>query len=365
MRLSCPNCGAQYEVPTEVIPESGRDVQCSNCGHTWFQMHPDQDVEMAAELGTSTPDESWAEDAPSPEPAPEVAVAPEPAPEPEVQEQEVQPPDFTFDTEPTPEPEAEVEPAEAELSQDTVSAIADMIADAAHRHAEETPAEQDTAFEPVPEPEPEPEDAPEEEDSSTAPVERRERRKIDQGVADILRQEAEHEATARAEESRSGLESQPDLGLDESDDMAAGARARMRRMRGLPEETEPQSEEAAVAEAHHSRRELLPDIEEINSTLRSADERGIGEAAAAAAPARRRRSSGFRLGFGFTMLIAAMIILAYVYNREIVAAWPAGEPYVMIFMDKVNAARLWLDTMVTEGMLWLDEKAAAAGGEVN
>ena len=41
MRLICPNCGAQYEVPEEVIPENGRDVQCSNCGDTWFQTHPD------------------------------------------------------------------------------------------------------------------------------------------------------------------------------------------------------------------------------------------------------------------------------------------------------------------------------------
>ncbi len=42
MRLTCPNCNAQYEVPDEVIPESGRDVQCSNCEKTWFQpKHPD------------------------------------------------------------------------------------------------------------------------------------------------------------------------------------------------------------------------------------------------------------------------------------------------------------------------------------
>jgi predicted Zn finger-like uncharacterized protein len=37
MRLICPNCDAQYEVPYDVIPEAGRDVQCSDCGHTWFQ----------------------------------------------------------------------------------------------------------------------------------------------------------------------------------------------------------------------------------------------------------------------------------------------------------------------------------------
>ena len=37
MRLICPNCDAQYEVPDDAIPDTGRDVQCSDCGHTWFQ----------------------------------------------------------------------------------------------------------------------------------------------------------------------------------------------------------------------------------------------------------------------------------------------------------------------------------------
>lgn len=37
MRLSCPGCGAQYEVEGAAIPGEGREVQCSACGHTWFQ----------------------------------------------------------------------------------------------------------------------------------------------------------------------------------------------------------------------------------------------------------------------------------------------------------------------------------------
>jgi predicted Zn finger-like uncharacterized protein len=37
MRLVCPKCVAQYEVDDNAIPESGRDVQCASCGHTWFQ----------------------------------------------------------------------------------------------------------------------------------------------------------------------------------------------------------------------------------------------------------------------------------------------------------------------------------------
>ena len=37
MRLICPNCGAEYAVADDVIPPTGRDVQCSNCSHTWFE----------------------------------------------------------------------------------------------------------------------------------------------------------------------------------------------------------------------------------------------------------------------------------------------------------------------------------------
>ena len=45
MRITCPNCGAQYAVDARLIPEEGRDVQCSSCGHTWFQLHPDAQLE--------------------------------------------------------------------------------------------------------------------------------------------------------------------------------------------------------------------------------------------------------------------------------------------------------------------------------
>lgn len=38
MRLICPRCDAQYDIADDVIPEGGRDVQCSSCAHTWFQM---------------------------------------------------------------------------------------------------------------------------------------------------------------------------------------------------------------------------------------------------------------------------------------------------------------------------------------
>ena len=70
MRLTCPNCGAQYEVPDAVIPAAGRDVECSNCGTTWLQHHPDH-----------TPTEP-AEPDPTPPAAPDAEPDAEPAPEP-------------------------------------------------------------------------------------------------------------------------------------------------------------------------------------------------------------------------------------------------------------------------------------------
>ena len=37
MRLVCPNCKANYEIPRHVVPISGREVKCDSCGHSWFQ----------------------------------------------------------------------------------------------------------------------------------------------------------------------------------------------------------------------------------------------------------------------------------------------------------------------------------------
>lgn len=53
MRINCPNCDAQYEVPDEVIPPEGRDVQCSACETTWLQENPDH---AGAARSTAPPD---------------------------------------------------------------------------------------------------------------------------------------------------------------------------------------------------------------------------------------------------------------------------------------------------------------------
>lgn len=60
MRLICPNCDAQYDIADDVIPEGGRDVQCSSCAHTWFQTDkpkvPGRDAGQAAASATPQPE---------------------------------------------------------------------------------------------------------------------------------------------------------------------------------------------------------------------------------------------------------------------------------------------------------------------
>ena len=80
MRLTCPNCDARYEVPDEVVPSTGRDVQCSNCGQTWFQHHPDNPPAEEADDGLALEEDAPAPDeevSPPPPPAPPQPAAPQ------------------------------------------------------------------------------------------------------------------------------------------------------------------------------------------------------------------------------------------------------------------------------------------------
>ena len=74
MRLTCPNCGAEYEVSDGMIPSAGRHVQCTACHTRWF-------VRGAAGAGLTEDQilrrlETWSP-GPRPQPAPvRRAVAP-------------------------------------------------------------------------------------------------------------------------------------------------------------------------------------------------------------------------------------------------------------------------------------------------
>ncbi|MFV1465508.1 MULTISPECIES: zinc-ribbon domain-containing protein [unclassified Phaeobacter] len=279
MRLTCPNCAAQYEVPDDVIPDEGRDVQCSNCGQTWFQ------AGRAIE----------AEDDPSISPAAETGddIAPV--------EDEIGAPD----------------PASLTATQDD-----DIVEDAPEEETAE-PDQQDEIQNQPPE--------------ITATS-----RGLDPTISDILREEAEREARLRAAESNS-LQTQTDLGLDslpeeESARRAREAREQMARMRG----EDPQQLSTSETE---SRRGLLPNIDEINSTLRSGEGPAAPIAPPVDAPAPRKKRN-FARGFAFALLIALGLAMAYDNAPLIAQKLPQADPYLSTYVAKVDAARLWLDTQV-------------------
>ena len=161
MRISCPNCDAQYEVDDAVIPEAGRDVQCSNCGQTWFQPG-----------------------APATTPPPATSAAPEPAPSDDHAEPQQ---DIAQDDHPAQAADAvqdDQTPQPDEAPEEPAPSPAPADAPEAEAASEPEPAAEE---EPVAEPEAElVAEAPEAEEDDDAPEQSLRRRGLDAAVADVL-----------------------------------------------------------------------------------------------------------------------------------------------------------------------------------
>lgn len=263
MRLICPNCDAQYEVDDAAIPEGGRDVQCSNCGHAWFQMHPE--VEAEARLDADL-----------------------------------------FET-PAPVNAAPAEPAPAPASPDAVPA---------------------------------------------------KRRALDESVLAVLREEAEREAAVRRAEKPGPIETQADLGLVEFAVSAAAAR----RAAALVQPEAP-AMSATVIDAeprHATRRELLPDIEEINSTLRATNERRGDDPADLLPEPEIDRRRGFRSGFVLMITLAVLLALAYTMAPRIIVQFPASAGAMKAYVEGVDTARRNIDANLGAAM---DSVTRMLGGD--
>ncbi|MCM2563461.1 zinc-ribbon domain-containing protein [Lutimaribacter sp. EGI FJ00015] len=351
MRLVCPNCGAQYEVPDDVIPETGRDVQCSNCGNTWFQVHADQDTGLSDDLGEPAPDVEDADaSVADAETVSEISGAPE---------QDAAPDDPW------------VEPDEG-LADDQAEDEGPLWDDGQGTPQWDDPGPGVTAGQmPAPPIEDYEDDYEAWDDTPAASTpEQSLRRALDPDVADLLREEAEREARQRAAE-RTPLESQPDLGLAQSgeDEIARRqreAQERMARLRGarMPGADTSKAESAAAgsATAAASRRDLLPDIDEINSTLRSTNERRPSAAddhdqpgaAADTQTDEQRRSSGFRRGFLMMILLMVLAIVLYVYAPRLAEMAPPMEPVLSSYVEAMNDLRFWIDAQLRGVLRWLD-----------
>ena len=333
MRLICPRCGAQYEVDDSVVPAAGRDVQCSGCGQTWFQ--PSLQMIMAEEAQREDrreAPEGWEVAAPA---------APAPAPEPAVKA--------------TP---YTAEAATQAAAVATVAAVARTMREAPAANTTVPVAEDPSELGPAPK-------------AGAVP-----RRPLDETLLAILREEAAREAAARQAEG-TALETQEEMNLEPvpppakavppadkpaAERPAAKPAPTARTVLDFSDLSSDAEEEPAdlgtgltadltadltespdTREPRGARRQRLPDIEEINSSLRASVDRGRDPAALGTPQHRAKAQSGFRRGFSGVILVALLLVGLYIAAPRLAAAVPALAPVLETYVAAANSGRIWLD----------------------
>ncbi len=107
------------------------------------------------------------------------------------------------------------------------------------------------------------------------------------------------------------------------------------------------------------RRDLLPDVEELNSTLRSTGDRKIaGDDFDGDAPRQERRRRGFRRGFLASVVIFVIGLLIYQFAPDIAEAIPQVDPWLSAYVTWVDDMRTILDGLVRNFLTWLDNFSA-------
>jgi len=301
MKLICPNCGAQYQIDADVIPEAGRDVQCSNCGHTWFER---PGASEAAEEGFGAMETLAEPDVTAPAPAAETPPAPEMPDQSSFE-------DTVGDDAPTEFTRKPLDNSVADILQEEAAREqAARIADVPEAPSIETQVEM-----PVAEPAvdiPDVPDVPEIPDIPETPnVPEVDLPKMEEDLPDV------------------------DASMDDEE-----TRSRIARLRG-----EEANIAAVAAATAASRKEVLPDIDEINSTLRSSAERGeMPEPMPEQVGKTNKR--GFRFGFYLGILLILALVLLYIFADQIIAAAPALEGAISGYVTMVDNFRLWLDGLI-------------------
>lgn len=347
MRLACPKCDARYEVPEDAIPREGRDVKCSNCGEEWFQPHAStqaSEVEAHDTSTTSAPAaavpreaEFSAPEALAASPAMAAAFSSPPEAAPDLNEAPVTQPD-EVSLSSTAESAA---PAPDMIDADFEATLAAALADEAEDAAVAGLAADDLDM-----------------GELDAPATALPKRELEDSVRSILREEAQLEAEARRMEAQrlanrkaaaeAEMQVQPDLGLETAPAVSSltATQRRLALLRGEdPESPAPESptEEPRLP----ARRDLLPDVEEITSTLQPSELEN-GADTGPVPPLPLTRSGGFRTGFLISVVLLGAATLVYAGADRLSAAYPPAKAPLDRYVEAVDHARIWVNTSLDQ-----------------
>ncbi|MEP5757977.1 MAG: zinc-ribbon domain-containing protein [Litoreibacter sp.] len=186
-------------------------------------------------------------------------------------------------------------------------------------------------------------------------AEKRSSAKIDPSALDVIHEEVAREQSAR-EADAVEIETQIDLGLDEQDssNLSTSDEHEYAQTEVVSEQVEveeqlpppPARPRRQPREVISKKRELLPDIEEINTALVEApdpDELDEGIDGAPSRSSKARRRSGFRLGFGLMLMVSAGIVGLYVYAPAFAQKAPSLADALRSYVLNMDDLRVWLD----------------------
>lgn len=191
-------------------------------------------------------------------------------------------------------------------------------------------------------------------------------RKIDPGVLEVLREEADFEARARARESGT-LETQPELGLVPTRPQAPSPSARKPRPEGAKPADAGASEPIKDSAPSHGasgtdRGGRLPDIESISSALSQGSQREATQDKAASAPVGDNTTkSGFLRGFVFVLGVMILALAVYIGTPALSEAIPALADPLAAYVAAVDHAHLWTTTQVEAITGWLITQLRGTG----
>ncbi len=169
------------------------------------------------------------------------------------------------------------------------------------------------------------------------------RRPLDEQVMAILRDEALREAAARRADAARAEENSAVPDPMPPPVPPVGPVLQPARLPPEPLRPDQQAPDLPVLPRPVARRAILPDIEEINSTLTAGSHRNSPVLPVAKEDAR----PGFRAGFGLMMAVVILAAAAYGGAPRITALLPQSAGMVAAYVNSVDQLRRQLDATVT------------------